>query len=178
MASAVSPRSFYGLNPHFVLNGLILFINRNRDKEKDTTWLYGPFKGFYHPQHHTRFQALALLDANTPSTSLCENFDIFLRARDQEETVMSIPGKTHLLAKTKRSPMGTRVRFSSEVKQAVCLPSDLYWYCYWWHRLHGEKGSTSRHRLNFLRYAFGVYKSGRRVLNVPSIKLQSAHTPR
>jgi hypothetical protein len=154
-------------------------FNSNRDKENDITWLYGPFQGLYYAHHHTRFQALALLDANTPSTSLCEISDTFLRTRDQEETVRSIPGKTHLLAKTKCSPFGTqRVRFNSEVKQAVCLPSDLYWYCYWWHRLHVEKGSTSRYRLKFLRYAFRVYKSGRRILNVPSITLQSAHTPR
>ncbi len=154
--------------------GIVLEIDRSRDKDADTTWLYGPLKRFHSPQYRSAYPALV----SPNSGPLTSSHDIFFTKTRKENDLLAFSRKTCLTNKTQYSYFTPRrVKFSSEVRQAVYLPSDPHWYWYWWRQIRNQESGISQERLRFLGYIFRVYRSGRTILNVPSSTLKSSCTP-
>lgn len=149
--------------------------NRSRDKDADTTWLYGPLKRSHYPQYRSAHTALA----SPNSWPLTSSHDIFFTKKTRKENdLLEFSRKTCLTNKTQYSYFTPRrVKFSSEVRQAVYLPSDPHWYWYWWRQIRNQESGISQERLRFLCYIFRVYRSGRTILNVPSSTLKSSCVP-
>jgi hypothetical protein len=156
-----------------LFNSLGLQANSTRDKDSDTTWLYGPLMRFQSHQHGMEYPT----PASPNSAPLTSSQDALLNKTRNEDICLFCSKKSWLSNKTEsHSSKPRRVKFSSEVRQAVCLPSDPYWYWYWWNQIRNEELGLSQERMSFFRYIFTVYSAGKTILNVPSSTLEFDRT--
>lgn len=157
-----------------LLKSFGLQANSTRDKDSDTTWLYGPLTRFHSQQHSSEYSTLV----SPSSAPFISSQGALLNTMRNEDFCLVCSKKERLSDKTEpRSSKPCRVKFSSEVRQAVCLPSDPYWYWYWWNQIRNEELGLSQERMRFFSYIFTVHRAGKTILNVPSRTLEFGCTP-
>jgi hypothetical protein len=152
-----------------LLKSLGLQANSTRDKDSDTTWLYGPLTRFHSQQHSSEYSTLASPNSAHLTSS---QGDLSTRMRYEDFCTVCSKKERHSNKTESLSSEPCRVKFSSEVRQAVCLPSDPYWWWYWWNQIRNEELGLSQERMRFFSYIFTLYRAGKTIVNVPSRTLE------
>lgn len=174
-----------------ILRRLEPYRDDYRDKDTDSTWLFGPWKKFTGPKS---FMTSATQATGRTSESLLyqkSSRNRCLSFGGRHKSILNLPrhqvcyGLDHLrifwLMDNQVKPIGassfrrkiTRVRFNPRVQQAFCLPQDTSWYLDLWQQLQSKYITVPRDHLDLINSLFEAHKCGQRLLSLPPADLNT-----
>lgn len=178
------------------------FLRLVRDKDTDTTWLFGPWKtnaglrsslsrnqlrpGEFanlpssrrsHDSGQNDLVDPGLRSILLPPLSLLVHSPPRRKARFKVQTLpiaLSSPLETQFGATqiSPSRPKSHRVRFSKEVQQCLCLPQTIYWDSAFWHKICKQDSISTDKHVYYLHSLLRAHKSGCTVFPLPPARLK------